>query len=307
VRFLTFLFLFAVAIATAPYAIAQRDYIGVSNEVNDDRYEFSASNTSSRVISVVVFFPKLQYLRSTSRLPYVGAVQPGRTRLFELQQDGAGTPDFSYSYWSYYGLANPKVKDVLYSMPFQTARKVKVGPVIQSKEMLGKEGNEDYWFYAFRLKEDETITAARGGRIERIVKDNQGDDASLTFSRKRNRIEIRHKDGTLGIYENFKNGSSKVNKGQDVLAGEPLASAHKDAETGRAALLFGVTYLQIKVVNQNDPKSWSKTKYVLPKFKSTSGDKYINFKEMQTSYIDEELITQEMSKREKKKYLKGNK
>lgn len=305
VRRSSLLFLVTISFLTASKVNAQRDYIEVSNEVNDDRYEFSASNTSSRVISVVVFFPKLQYLRSTSRLPFVAAIEPGRTRLFELQQDGTGRPDFSYRYWSYYGVANPKVKDVLYALPFQTERKVKVLPVQQAEELIGQDGIEDFKSYAFRLKAGETIVAARGGRVERIVTDNQSDDTSLSFTRERNRIEIRHKDGTLGVYQNFENGSNMVSKGEDVLAGQPLALAHKGSEFGTASLMFGVTYLEIKVVNDNDPKDWSKIKYVLPKFKSQSGEKYIDFSEEQTSYLDEDLITQEMSKREKKKYLKS--
>jgi len=300
---LFFIFFFSTIIALN--VNAQRDYIEVSNEVKDDRYEFYGINTSSRVITVVVFFPKLQYLRSTSRLPFVAAIQPGRKRLFQLEKDGTGTPDFSYRYWSFYGVANPKVKDVLYAMPFKAEGKIKVMKVQQARELLGQEGTEGFRYYSFRLEPGTVITAARGGRIERIVSDNQGNDNSLDYTRKRNQIEVRHKDGTLGVYQNFANGSSKVKKGDDVLTGQALALADDNSKTGRGSLIFGITYLEVKVEDDRDPKEWSTLKYVHPKFKLQSGEEYIDFSKEYGSFVDEALITQEMSKREKKKYLKS--
>ncbi len=277
------------------------------NERNE--YQFYAENNSNDWKHVIVQFSQLDYLAANTKMPFQKNVPPGRSPLFKLKPVGAGDPRFDYSSTYYNGVANPEIQDVLYVFPVLDDKPHQVRRMTKLKE-AGQQTNqqESMTMMSIKTEEGDTIRAARGGMIVKVVNESQkGGQAEYTYTRDRNEIRIRHKDGTVASYTVFENNSSFVEEGDFVNAGDPIAIASSGEEyrTG-SHTRFQVYYLLVDVQKGFSSKDWSKTELYVPRFytkesnegKLKSGNSY-------TGVLSEELIMQEMSKREKKKYLKS--
>ncbi len=266
-------------------------------------YKFTAINTSPSYMTIVVEFNKLVGLTCNTSLPAVKVVPPGRHRLFELEKSGSGNSDFNYKFYYWTGSANPKIDDVLYTFPVSSGLQVEVREVGSIKELVKGEEDEDFYALSFDLIDGDTITAVRRGVVEQIEQGNQTDTLTYTFTRSRNFMTVRHEDGTVARYMNFKNNSAQVEKGDEVLPGTALAVATQTSTVGHARLLLDITYLAIDTKVSRNYKDWAKVKSLIPKFVAEGFEGSLKSGETYTSVINDELITQEMSKREKKKYL----
>lgn len=300
--------LFVLFTLTFSALTAQENVIRINHEYDQQNEEFviSADNFSSTYYTVVVKFSKLYSLSSTTKLPAIKVVPPGSHRLFKLEKSGTGQPDFNFQYAYWKGVANPKIEEVAYTLPFSPAIEARVKEIGSLSEFLNQDSDEDYYSIGFSLVDGDTIMASRKGVIEVVEDQKQTENLNYTFTRDRNYIRIRHDDGTIANYWNFKNSSSLVEVGDEVFPGTPLAIAAQTRERGDALLMLSFFYLVVEPSDFTDYKEWDSYKYFQPKFAQQGGVDVLEDGSTYKGFISDELITQEMSRRQKKKYRSNN-
>lgn len=286
---------------------AQRD-IKLSYEYDkvNGKYVFETQNLGNTYVTVVVNFKRLENLHASTSLPAIKTIGPGISKLFTLERSGPGSVDFDYNWIYWPGTHNAKVKDVQYVLPTTAGIKVSVFETNSVSETLGQEEDDEFYGLGFRLVDGDTICAIRGGVVETVQQETQTDTLTYTYTRNRNKFRIRHDDGTVAYYSNYKNGSAMIEEGDEVLAGSPLAIATQTNTRGDANVLIYVSALDIDPDRSKDYKEWNKTVFIRPKFFTKEYQGELESGKSYTADISEEIITQEMSKRQKKKYLSGD-
>lgn len=159
-----------------------------------------------------------------------------------------------------------------------------------------KEENTDYVGVSFRFDSPTEILAPRKGVVSAISMGQYGDKENLDYDRSENFIELFHEDGSLTKIMVLRPGSQKVKVGQEVYPGDVLAeSAGEGYNSG----------LHVRLVNMKPMKGdGSKLKYLLEPMKFVFSEGQSDFPELQKVEVvfPEEIITAEMSKKEKKAY-----
>jgi len=287
-----------------PYQVfAQSFNVELKYSYNQEReqYVFQAINSENEDMTVVAIFDKLYNLKADVRLPFIKTLSPGMYNVFTLSQANSRNGDFSYKYYVYRGVANPNInEDYRYLIPVSNGKKVGVGKLNFQKS---DSENEPYGL-VFKVSLGDTITASRGGLIKSIVDVDVDNTDEINLSIKSNRITIQHEDGTLAHYSNFAVGSSLVEKGDFILAGDPIAKAGQGSSEGGSSLYFHMTYMTLDVRDSRHHRSWSEWHFYKPKFITKEHEGELVPGVTYEALINSDLITQEMSKGEKKKYLK---
>lgn len=166
-----------------------------------------------------------------------------------------------------------------YAMPLAAGERIQVKP--NSLSLRNSDRKED--FIAFRVQSNDTVYAMRGG-IACLVGDNKG-------------VIINHVDETFAVYHHMR--KALVQPGDAVEVGQPVGLAASDA------VYVGFVYLDEKYFNQKEvPDEYPYTHFIPQLW---DGIQYIRYNETVTVTVPdltEELVTQDMSKAQKKRYLK---
>lgn len=171
---------------------------------------------------------------------------------------------------------------------------------------FGKEKPQDWKSYVFYTSEQSEVTASRKGVVVELV-NNENDQhlQDVNYTAKINYIIVEHDDGTLLRYSGFAQGSIPVKIGEIVYPGDILG------KNARLTNGDGISYMlyYLKSDNfENIGKNGSKGVYgfITPNFTTDSGVGVLeNNKEYKTT-IKEDIIQQEMSKREINRYKNGD-
>lgn len=290
-----------ICLLLSPSVFAQQsgDIRVIFEPTDDGEYIFYAQNDIAKDTHIVVVLTEgVNQWRADSRLPFQKTVSTGRTRLFKLAPIGTSPPRFNYKFYYYQGVGNPDINDVEYSMPAPEGESVKVGGASTipglDQSAMDLEGHYGISFLSSEVRN------MRDGQVKSIK--------TISGEPNRSFIQIRHRDGTIGHYSGIVHGTEAVREDEFIKAGDLLAKSGNSRNPETPYFSFSVSYLKV-VVNRNlNSREWSSSRYLVPLFRTKSGEK-VRLKSNMTyvaSYPDE-LITQEMSKREKKKYLKGKK
>ena len=280
----------------------------ISSQRDDDGDRvFSIENRNSQDYHIVVRFTSLIGYSCNCNLPYGGNIGSGTSRLFKLvRKEGFGSSDYNYS-WSYRaGWVADKVKNVDYIIPVAPGKEVKMMQLQSLEKYMGQEEKERNGTYhvGFYVEEEEVVYAARRGKVIKIVDDYDMSDASnLDYSTRTNYILIRHDDNSYARYSILKKGGFKVAEGEFVQAGMPIATA--GGERFNSGPQFRMTTYYY-TWDRSAPKDKAYTRsYVRMQFANGEGEpQLLEPGEVYTSLHTEALITQDMSKREKKKRKK---
>lgn len=276
---------------------------------NED-YVFYCENKTGADQHLVVSFSKILGLRADRPLPFDMNVGDGKRMLFKLKKEGMHSQkDFSYGYTIYEGKGNPKVKEVEYVVPVKPGNSTEIRHLSELREILGLESSSKEFFgLAFKANLNDTIYAMRSGKVKRIIDNREAAGSNLIYSAERNRIEITHPDGTVAKYFIYKSGSSLIEKGQEILAGTPLALVTGENYDIGAHFRVTISYLKYQYDKDLDYRQWYSFGYVIPKFRTSNNGLTVlgNGNEYQAE-MNDDLITQEMNKRARKKYLKSKK
>ncbi|MDW3191587.1 MAG: hypothetical protein R8G66_04460 [Cytophagales bacterium] len=165
---------------------------------------------------------------------------------------------------------------------------------------MGKALPRKWKAYQFESKQADTVFAARRGLVVEVVKEF-GVDTTSHFQRNRNSIMIEHNDGTLAGYQGFARNGVFPKVGDKVEVNTALGTI-RDGET-RGALHFMAYFL----VGFDYDQQSSANEFISPEFATNKGQTVLMPQKYYIVARSEELILQEMSKRERKKYLQANK
>lgn len=261
----------------------------------DDGNFFWARNLSSSAATIVVVFDKFSGASSFERLPYVKFMPPGNQRLFNLNiAAGTGVPDIQYTFYYTNDHVNPVVEDVSYALPVNSGKKVKVERSAIYFTEPYEDGLMKLFGIKFKLAKGDSILAARGGVVEKVILSSDKD-----FERA-NRIKVRHADGTVSDYIGFDGESLAVKEGDEIFTGMPLAFAGGSEEENSSDLFFSISYLTIDVDKKFD--NWCSIVFMEPIFQTRDHKGALKDEETYIGFINNELIAQEMSNRLKKEF-----
>lgn len=260
---------------------------------NEKDYVIYADNPTGKPHHVVVIFDEIVgYVPSIKSPPAVN-VDIGRSKLFKLKRDELSSEgNFRYHYYIYPGIANPKIRKVEYAIPTVPNKEVRVRELLPSRGLASQKASdkESYYGLAFKGNPGDTICASRGGRVSKIGS-----------SQNRNFIEVRHLDGTVARYTDFKSNTVLVKEGEDILAGNNLALfSEKSLQLSVRCLRYDY---KIGVKNTN----WYSFKYLIPTFRIDDNVMELQDNQAYTTILTDKMIIQEMSKRQRKKFLKARK
>ncbi|MDR0230695.1 MAG: hypothetical protein LBI82_01060 [Dysgonamonadaceae bacterium] len=220
-------------------------------------------------------------------------VRPGEQQIMNYRvQESATRYSYNYRYAMFRGSIYKKPNvDFAYSLP-----------VVNEETITAKiKENRDGYQLDFELPTD-TIYACRGGVIcNDELKDHTAKGyRNFNDSRSMSQITAYHDDGTFGEYV-FK-GKSLVYPGKNIKMGEAIAIIQKDI--AKNSVLFSVYFLDKNKVKETN--TGNKHTHFRPFFQTFDGKiRLENGKTYICEYTDEVLM-QDMTKRERKKFLQKN-
>jgi len=284
---------------------------------NEDRSVSIYANSGSTVdYTIRLNFTSLSgYYNSSinsSDLAIVTA-QPGYGEVMKLKRENTAV-NFSlqYKYQYFPGHSFFKSPDTTrtYLIPAAKGQKVRVTRISTTPstfpQRAGINATSDYRGTTFVYKIGDTICAARAGvAFECIDTVSQGERQETIFNTNRNRIIVEHRDGTIGVYSFLAPIKSLIKAGDEIIPGQPLAIFNKEAE--KYAILFSVCYLDEKKLlsEKSIDNSFSVYYNYITTFFHVGENEAHSILQTGKEFTAEHpatIITDEMTKKEKKKY-----
>lgn len=219
--------------------------------------------------------------------------------------------DFSYMISYVRGRPNPPAdSSVILLLPFKKETRVAVTEVGNLEEKFFNNIRPKNWkVYQFRISGPDTVYASRRGMVVEVI-DQYDVDTTMEYgySSERNSILVEHQDGTFGSYSGFAKNSIFVSPGQQLIPGTPLGTIGR-ADKRKIYNLYFKTYFLTKpeIVNKEN-KTLSTLRsmhqYYTPVFYTQNGNQKLKDGETYIADISDEIIIQELSRKEIRKLKK---
>lgn len=228
-------------------------------------------------------------------------------QLFKLKPVRPDLPIlFSYKCKYVRGTINPRVDSLFtYLFPFKSNREFGVHFMSHlGHKYFSKELPKNWKAIQFKTLNPDTICAVRKGIVVAVTNKYTTDTtAIISFNRFKNSITIEHADGTFAVYNGLKKDQLWVHPGDFVYPNQPIGLTARYDKRKEYVLSFVVYYLM------DDPQDDNKRKacYVNPYFLTSEGTKQLRETGNYTCILNEETISQEMRKREFKKWKEKHK
>ncbi|MDZ7757017.1 M23 family metallopeptidase [Rhodohalobacter sp.] len=275
-----------------------------------DGYTFYANNQSPSPFIVTIDFTTLRNLRASTSLPYSRNVSRGRSRLFNLtkEMDNFQT-NYRYRYRTHTGCLNTEPDDIEYLLPYPEGVKARSGELSYVYNRLRKDAPEDWYSIVFYMEDDSIIHAARKGTVVSIRDGENSKYEGLVFSSNRNYVVVAQDDCTFARYSTFRDDKIFVDIGDTVYPGDPLGEmAGEEFGFGnQIRLLIYYRNDESVTLNREDSEGIHQWHYVKPKFRTSAGKSQIPESGSEyTSIHPEEVITEEMGRRERRRWRRNN-
>ncbi len=285
---------------------AQVKPIKVYSERNKENGDVTiyADNNSRMNYTVMINFTELQNAQRSYSSPYLRTVNPGKSTILTLKRSTTSKSSINYKYKYNYrkGCYNTKVDEsVVYIIPTQKNKEVSIQYLNYIGSRFGKELPEGWEVYGFRINKGDTIFASRKGKVIEIQDNNSIESKHSVYDQNRNSIHVMHKDCSFGEYINI--DKFYVREGDVVLPGQAIGTAKAKNTSDYSTLMFSVYYKDISV--DLGGKMKSKNIYVPLKFDVNGRAEKLYEEKKYKSVHNFEIITQEMRKKEIKKYKKS--
>ncbi|MDQ2178294.1 M23 family metallopeptidase [Marinifilum sp. D714] len=296
---------FCLLVMVGKTCFAQSDIELKYERKSDNSVDFTYSKKVYGTYYLLIKFDNLANAMQTS----YGSHVSGRTgRFFTLKpKNPANGIGFSYTYIFQRGKVNPKIKDdMVYMLPFKPGTKVKVRKAEYMGLTFGKGSPDDFNAFVFNIEKEELVVAARKGLVVQVEDKHIADTTrKYSFVSSANRVLIEHKDGTLAEYSGFKSGTINVKEGDTVNPMDPIGIAGRFDSNKNCRLTLMVYYLKTKKLFnlKKEENKHNQYGYVNPIFYYKGGQALLLPNNYYSSDCNDELITQEFSRREKKKYI----
>ncbi len=307
-NFLKLLFVFTCLV---PYQGFLQDKLSISSKRNDDN-SITYNYEKQKPGNYLVYFNIQQISNAIPPRDRI-TVSGQNGTLFTLKpiSEKAGI-NFRFTYGFLRGKYKPKPDfDFVYCLPFKNGKEIKVEELSTISERAGVSRPTNWKAFKFTTSSrSDSIFAARKGMVVEVVEKNDRDyNLEYSFKQEANYIIIEHKDGTLARYDVLEKNSVIPEEGDMVYPGDFLAMAGTYDKKENKQLRFRVFYL-----NQlEDEVLWGSRKisdgnsfysHLNPIFMTVDGAHRLKKGDFTTAKINEDLVTEEMTKREKKKRAK---
>ncbi|MNE41039.1 Peptidase family M23 [compost metagenome] len=269
--------------------------IKITTEKNDEStVTFWCENTSNIVYSVKIKFSQLgDYINTNGE--YIAEVKPGRSRILELKPK-VNPSNLSYSFSYFYSKGKYSSKpdsNFIYLLPIAANKQVEIYPITYIGNMVGKENNT-FFMQGFRFAQNDTLCAVRSGVVSEI--NTSGIVSSDYYSSNRNFIEIEQRDGSVATYVILDKLNPMIKVGERVIAGQAIGFLQ--ANDNKPKVNLRIDYLDGSKLEKEQALPYIN---IRPKFLTDNGIQFLTIKQNYKSIHSEEIIIQEMSKKELKK------
>ncbi|HCN82483.1 MAG TPA: hypothetical protein DIT07_02525 [Sphingobacteriaceae bacterium] len=235
--------------------------------------------------------------------------RPGLSQVLKLTPVRLNEPiRFGYSYSYIKGNSNPKINaQFKYLLPVKEGKNTKADQIKNLEEFLGNPVSANWYALSFSMDEGDTVYASRGGVVCRINPAGKATgNTGTVYTSSTNSVEIFHDDGTFAKYDLLKNNGILTKSGEKINAGDPIGIIGK--VYGQVQLSFIVYYLDKKQISNDVDYLTGGYSFVKPKFALTEKTgSFIEPGETYSALKPVSIITQEMSKKDKEKFLDGGK
>jgi Peptidase family M23 len=282
---------------------------------NRGEYEFFCDNRSFSDYTVEISFSEYINLQSNVSFPAKIEVPPGLNRsLFILRKAMLGSAShFEYRHKSYKGCPSPKIDTgFTYLLPVGPGKSARIAELTSFAADFGNEAPpKDYYCLGIHVQPGDTIYAARRGRVTNTREHADLQDSGYRYSSNDNYIEIEHNDCTFGKYSVLRDDAIFVHPGDWVEAGQPIGIAGGDKYASGSQVRFSVFYHLEQDILDKDGNSTGKTRQWadVPLYFWTKDNGKMRLVNRSTYVADhpDDLVTQEMSKKEAKKWKEKHK
>lgn len=149
----------------------------------------------------------------------------------------------------------------------------------------------------------DTIYAARKGLVVIIGDQNAPESKYGVIANKGiNYVVVEHQDGSYAVYYGFTRGTIGVQVGETVFPDTPLGCAGAIDST-HYAVDVRLCHLAGRIFEKGNTYTYEKAFETIdldPLFSTSEGEQKLNSGKSYQAVLSEELVTQEMTKREKK-------
>ena len=295
-----------------PYVIIAQDF-KIEHKVNDDKtVDFSYKNLSPNTITVIVNFSFLDNTMSSTRV--VEKVSKPEGKLFRLKpMNNEQNIGFNYSYLFFNHNINPKVDDdFVYILPYKKETQM----FVEELSYLGstysdKEDPKGWKSYSFISDEVQKIFPVRKGVVIDVVRDFSIDTTkTFTYYNKMNSVKIEHNDGTIALYSGFNKNEIYVDIGDVVYPKfNALGKTELYDKRKKQRINFSLFYYSTKngiKLSSLSTSSQTEVIYITPAFYQSGESVKLRKDFFYESDYDDKTLFQNLSKRQIKKYKKGN-
>ncbi len=291
----------------------QTDLIEVEREYNErsNNYKIVGHNKSNIAYVVDISFYNTNNMVSQKGNKYSVTLKPGRHTIGRINSlDKKNRPSFGYRFAYRQGNMNPKPdKKITYLLPIAPGKETNLLELSYLGEKYGKKKEPKGWYnISFSTEEGDTIFASRAGVVTR-VKDNLEVDlkeGAYSYTKDVNQIIIEHNDGTYGNYSVFKNGTIELKIGDKVIPGQFMGITSGADYGSGFHLRFSVYHYDVEANKKRGKSENYIYEFITPKFLTLQGKDELVIGTSYTGIVDKDIIMDEMSRREKKKWKKKN-
>ena len=287
-------------------SFGQRDIIEVDYIINNDKsVSFNYKKNRPGSYFLILEFNSLNNTRANTFKRVINSPSGSLTKLKPTNPDeGIG---FRYSVKYYKGNLNSKIQyDYPYILPFDKG-KTNFANELYSLEntYLKKDLPKNWKSYSFEFENSEIIRAIRKGIVVEVInKFKSKSDKVYSYYSETNSIEIEHKDGSIASYKGFGDNQINVKIGQLVFPQTKLGELAKyDSREKYRLYLSLYSFKTIEGKSLNNIKfSDIEINYITPKFYINGDIKELKNRERFEVDYNEDVLFNEMRRREIKRY-----
>ncbi len=283
------------------------------NSNNSIDFYYTKTNPGSK--HVIITFKKLTNCRKPKVI--TKTIKGWSGLLFTLRPiDKKKRISYSYRYQSINGNPNAKIdSNFVYILPFKKGTKITASKLSYlGKRFFGNKNPKNWKYFKFKTTPNTTVVAIRKGIVIKVQNKWNSDTTSgkeYGYKSDENYILIEHSDGTFARYSVLAKNSIKIKVGDTVYPSTPIATTGSYDTAENNQLRIGVYYLDPHFKFRNKKENL-RTKshhhiYINPFYFTDKGITQLKSKISYTANFNQEIITKEMKRREKKKWKKKHK
>lgn len=271
----------------------------VAEQDHERNLTLIAFNKEKIPYTIQIEFLKLENLESLKGNIILATADPGKTDLVKLQSIYSNEKTgFQYNTKLFKGNFQETIPSNLpYLIPGEADQTVKISPL--SVQYSHPSKKDSYTGVGFYFEEETSIVSPRKGIVSEMKMDLEANTSGPSNFDSENYIEIYHEDGTFSRLSGLKKNSETVAVGELVYPGQVIATSELDANQSKQ---------HVKMVQSRwefGEKGMTWVNFPVNIF--TEDGTITSSEELENIFISHpmDLITQEMDKKELKKFQKN--